>query len=394
MGKRAAIYDPYLDTLGGGERYCLTVAEILLKNGYQVDLFWSGDDSLVEKAEKRFSLDLKGLRIVPDIFEIKPQKLEMLEDNDDLFKFINRSINPQKIHFKFKKIVAKIKNNHKYDLIFYLSDGSLPLLFGKKNYLHIQVPFSSSTNNQFKKLLNKAKLQLFSNVICNSQFTAKFQESALKNKVLILYPPVDVDKFYSNEKKENIILSVGRFDNILNAKKQDVLIDAFKTLIESGKAHGWKLVLAGGSILDPKNNSYFKYLQDKAKDLPVDFVVNPPFDVLKDIYSKSKIYWHATGFEVDEDKHPENTEHFGMTIVEAMAAGLVPVVIDKGGIPEIIDNGVNGFLWRSLNQLISKTQKLIDNPEMLKLMSQQSLINCQQFSKENFEKKLLTIIEK
>jgi len=39
---RAAIYDPYLDTLGGGERYCLTVAEILLKNGWQVDLFWSG----------------------------------------------------------------------------------------------------------------------------------------------------------------------------------------------------------------------------------------------------------------------------------------------------------------------------------------------------------------
>ena len=33
MEKRAAIYDPYLDTLGGGERYCLTVAEILLIAG-------------------------------------------------------------------------------------------------------------------------------------------------------------------------------------------------------------------------------------------------------------------------------------------------------------------------------------------------------------------------
>ena len=57
--KKAAIYDPYLDTLGGGERYCLTVAEILLKNGYKVDIFWSGDKTLIEKAEKRFSLDLK-----------------------------------------------------------------------------------------------------------------------------------------------------------------------------------------------------------------------------------------------------------------------------------------------------------------------------------------------
>ena len=33
MRKQAAIYDPYLDTLGGGERYCLTIAEILLKKG-------------------------------------------------------------------------------------------------------------------------------------------------------------------------------------------------------------------------------------------------------------------------------------------------------------------------------------------------------------------------
>jgi len=393
MGKRAAIYDPYLDTLGGGERYCLTVAEILLKHNYQVDLFWSGDNSLIDKAEKRFSLDLKGLKIVPDIFEIKPQKLELLEENEDLFAFINRSINPHKIHFKFKKLFSKIKNNHKYDIIFYLSDGSLPFLFGKKNYLHVQVPFSSPTN-YLKTVLNKTKLQLFSNVICNSQFTAKFQKNFFKNKVLVLNPPVDIDKFYSSDRKENIILSVGRFDNILNAKKQDILIDAFQSLIESEKIRGWKLVLAGGSLLDPKKNSYLKYLQEKARDLPIEFVVNPPFDVLKDIYSKSKIYWHAAGFQVDENKHPENTEHFGITIVEAMASGLIPVVVDKGGIPEIVDNGVNGFLWQSVDQLITKTKKLIDNPEMLKLMSQQSLINCQQFSKENFEKKLLNIILK
>ena len=35
---RAAIYDPYLDTLGGGERYCLSVVEFLLQNNYQVDI--------------------------------------------------------------------------------------------------------------------------------------------------------------------------------------------------------------------------------------------------------------------------------------------------------------------------------------------------------------------
>ena len=391
MVKRAAIYDPYLDTLGGGERYCLTVAEILLKNGYKVDLYWSGDETLVQKAETRFSLDLSNLNIIPDIYEVKPQNLDLLEENENLTKSINSFLNPKKINFKFKKFYNKISNNRQYDVIFYLSDGSFPFLFGKKNFLHVQVPLVK-IDNKLNDLLNNFKYKFYTNIVCNSQFTAKFQKKISKEKVLVLYPPVDIDKFNSHQKKENIILSVGRFDNILNAKKQDILIDAFRSLVVREKINNWKLVFVGGSLLEPKNNSYLQYLQKKSANLPIEFMVNPPFNILKDKYAESKIYWHAAGYDVDENIHPENTEHFGITVVEAMASGLVPVVISKGGIPEIVDNGVNGFLWQTTDELISKTKNLIDNPDTLKLMSQQSLINCQQFSKDNFEKKLLSII--
>ncbi len=47
---KAGIYDPYLDTAGGGERYCLTLAETLLKNGWEVDIFWPADRWVFRRA--------------------------------------------------------------------------------------------------------------------------------------------------------------------------------------------------------------------------------------------------------------------------------------------------------------------------------------------------------
>jgi glycosyltransferase involved in cell wall biosynthesis len=393
MIKKAAIYDPYLDTLGGGERYCLTVAEILIKNGYTVDLFWSGDNTLISKAEKRFSLNLEKINIVPDTFSCQPTNIDPIEDSQqlpDISRIIQQS---QKVTDKLKTFFKRISNNRQYNLIFFLGDGSIPTLFAKKNFLHVQVPFASQQNLS-SKFTSFLKSKFLTNVICNSQFTAKYQPSQFQNKTLVVYPPVDVEKFSPDKHKENTILSVGRFDNILNAKKQDLLIDAFRKLIKKHPSSNWNLTLAGGSLIDPNNNAYLKLLQKNANNLPVKFIVNPPFEVLQKTYSTAKIYWHAAGFGVDETTHPENTEHFGIVVVEAMASGLVPVVVAQGGIPEIVDNGVNGFLWKNIDELIEKTEKLIENNDLLYRMSQQSLINCQQFSKDNFEKKLMGIINK
>lgn len=392
MIKKAAIYDPYLDTLGGGERYCLSVAELLLKNGYQVDIFWSGDPDLIKKANLRFNLDLAKLNLVPDIFKVHPQKIESVEDAESLAIIASHSqIQPNPAQ-RLSAFINKVKVTRQYDLFFYISDWSVPFLFSKNNFLHVQVPFVMAGNSK-EKILNKIKLHFFKNIICNSQFTQRFAQNYFGRKCRVVYPPVDIAKFTSKGKKEDIILSVGRFDNLLNSKKQDVVIKAFKQIYESRPDCGWKLILAGGSLEKPEKNSYLHHLQSLASGLPIEFNINPDFKTLSDIYSRSKIYWHAAGYDVNEEIHPESTEHFGMAPVEAMASGLVPLLVAKGGLPEIIDDGKSGFLWNNVDELIAKTNLLIESDQLLKEVSQAAVIKSQDFSKEKFSENFLSLIK-
>lgn len=391
MKLKAAVYDPYLDTLGGGERYCLTVAEILLKNNYDVDIFWSGDPNLLKIAQERFSLELNNLKIVPDIFHLSVNSFNLIEDNTSVAK----NVNPPKVRDnsieKINKFIKKIKVSQQYDVIFYLSDGSLPFIKSNQSILHAQVPLQTKITF-FNKINNFIKLMSFRKVVCNSKFTSNVIDKYYSKKSIVLYPPVDVQRFFNSENKQKIIISVGRFDNLLNSKKQDVLITAFRNLFQNKANQSWKLILAGGSTQTAERNSYLKHLQFLAQGLPVEFHLNPSFEELKALYSSSSIYWHAAGYGVDQIIHPENTEHFGISVVEAMAAGAVPLVVSKGGLPEIVQENLNGYLWNTPDDLISKTQLLIGNPTISSRLSSQAIKDSNIFSKSSFEASLLGLL--
>jgi glycosyltransferase involved in cell wall biosynthesis len=382
MKNIAGIYDPYMDTLGGGERYCLTVAEILLNAGYQVDLFWSGDRDIITKAETRFNLKLSSLNLVKDIFRFVPNKIECVGDKEKVTKAHQHEYERSTIINKLSNFIRKYTITRKYKVLFYLSDWSVPFIFSHNNLLHVQVPFHMSKQSFVQKILTRLKARLVNQVICNSKFTNKFALSQIGEKCVVVYPPVDIEKFSPNEPKENIILTVGRFDNILNSKNQDILIELFKTLSQHNRS--WKFILAGGSLESPASNSFLQHLRSISEGYPIEFVVNPKFSELKAIYEKSKIYWHAAGFGIDQIAHPENTEHFGMAPVEAMASGLVPVVVNKGGLGEIIQDHECGLLWDTDKDLLSYTQNLIDSPDLLKSMSNSAVTRSKQFSKESF----------
>ena len=353
--KKALIYDPYLDTLGGGERYCLTFALGLLSAGYSVEIAWA-DIYTLKKAEERFGLDLSQIKLNKSAYSICSGKSSL-----------------------WRRFLFSVK----YNLIFWVSDGSLPFLFSGNNLIHFQVPFKTIGGSP---IINKIKTLFVNKFVYNSAFTANVHENHFpKNKSFVLYPPIDVDNFRPGN-KENVILSVARFDSPSHPKRQDVLIAAFKILHKSYP--DYQLFLAGGSHGE---SDTLLQLKSQAGDLPVKFIVDPDFTKLKSLYSKAKFFWHAAGYEIDEQTDPEKVEHFGMTTVEAMASGCVPIVIGKGGQKEIIKKGT-GFLCDDAQDLAVNTIALIKKEKDYREMQQNALERSRRYSIDSFnsdQKKIL-----
>lgn len=343
MGKTAAIYNPYLDTLGGGERYMLSFAKALSDFGYDVDIEWN-DSEILNKLTSRF-----GLKVGDNV-----------------------------------KVVNSINRGENYDLCFWVSDGSIPILRSKNNFIHFQVPFQAVNGNS---LINKMKLFRINKIICNSDFTKKVIDREYGVNSDILYPPIDIQSF-KPMRKENNILYVGRFSNLLQSKGQETLIEVFKDI--SSNIPEWKLILAGG--VEVGSDKLIKKLESIIDCFPIELVKSPSFETLKELYGKSKIFWSASGYNIDQNTNPQRVEHFGMTLVESMSAGLVPVVVKAGGHKEIVENEVNGYLWESKRELSEFTKKIVNTKGLLNQLSKNSIESAKKFSYEVFKSKVEKLI--
>lgn len=355
---RIGVFDPYLDTLSGGEKYMLSIASCL-SSQHEVFIFWDKDKEVEIKqaALKKLGIDLSSVKFYKNIFS------------------------------KNESLISRFLQSRKFDAIIYLSDGSIPLV-ATKLYIHFQFPIEWIDG---KSLKTRIKLFFVKKIFCNSYFTKHFIDKKLNVKSDILYPPVNLH-VVENMKKENIILHVGRFDvdrNESNYKKQDVMINALKEMMDEG-LKDWKFIL----IIGVRNEDRYKLnkLKQTVKGYPIEIIENPSNKILWENYSKARIYWHATGYGEDLQKYPEKAEHFGISTVEAMGAGCVPVVFNAGGQKEIVEDNKSGYLCNSIEDFISKTNALIRDENLLKKTSVASTKRSDIFSGNRFCSELKNII--
>jgi len=358
------VIHPSLNAGGGSERVCLTIIESLKEKGHNVTL-GTFEKTNWEKVEKHFG------RVVKPDAEVARSRVFGMSAYGELLNF----------HL----LLSSIPKDYEVAIVsctspwFYCPATKKTIIYmippvGYQNglkriyltpYIFIQ-----------GKFLEKAQKRV---ILTNSLFSSKVIEDVYSLKSKVLYPPVDLEAFHSSDKEE-LVVSVGRFNSY---KRFEVLLRAFANVDEG------KCVILGSIYKSTSGDSlrYLRKLRRLVNDLKlndrVELLVNSPFSILKHTLSKAKLYVHCALFE-----------HFGISVVEGMASGCVPIVHRSGGpYEDIIDHDRYGFSFEDANELADKITLLLKNDDLYTKYSGEAIKRSEFFSRENFKKRILNIVE-
>ena len=368
-----AIYHPWLHTKGGAEKVVLNIAEALSRNNKVKILTGYYDKNRTYDGFKNYAVEL-----------IQPS---LKVDN-----FLSRALSSLS-HFMF----GKVKNIKSYDLLI-VSTGGISELITLHNYINPTIAYCHtplrvahqfydyyiSKSNLSKKIalwlsvkiykiLEKKSWKKMDYCICNSKNTRNNiikYDLANEEKLMVIYPGVDLKRFKPKKNSKNYLLVTGRFKNYKNF---ELAIKSFKKL--RIKYPNFKLIIAGSKD-DKEYFKKIKKLSDKVGN--INLRTNVSENELIKLYQNCFAYLFTA---INED--------FGITPIEAMACGKPVIAIDEGGVKETVENNKTGFLVESNADCMSNAiLKLLKNKKLYKKMSRNAIKQAQKFSWKSFQKSI------
>ena len=193
--------------------------------------------------------------------------------------------------------------------------------------------------------------------IANSRYIAKRIAKNYGREAHVIYPPVDVNRFFLCKDKEEYYITISR---LVPYKKVDLLVEAFRHI------PGKKLIVVG----DGPEMSKLK------KNAPknVEFLGFIPENQCKILLSKAKGFL----FMAKED--------FGISPVEAQSAGIPVIAYGKGGVLETVIHHKTGILFeeQTVASLLSAIKHFENYEEHFDPQAIRS--HAFQFSKERFKR--------
>ncbi|MDR7130535.1 glycosyltransferase involved in cell wall biosynthesis [Algoriphagus sp. 4150] len=120
-----------------------------------------------------------------------------------------------------------------------------------------------------------------------------------------------------------------------------------------------------------------------SESLPSNFQVYPVQSDVHPFFRRASLIINLT--------HPEDcVETFGMTILEGMYYGLPAIVPTKGGVTELVENGINGFQlnYTDLDRIAAEINKMANDQIYWGELSRGAMLKRAYFSRENFGAKI------
>jgi len=384
---RISIYnEPAGSGIGGSEFVAAILAEALARD-HTVDLFHRIPSLTAEKLAANTGTKLDNVR------------LQCVDKPDSQPKGLSH--NPLAHYRESQKIQAEL--SHGYDIFVAIVHDVPPFSHARKGGLIVlfpapAAPYVKPEGGVDVKLARKRpgrylyqswawkkRMDSYGFKTAISDFSRLWTKKRWGIDCTIVYPPVNTS--FNTVDKEKIILSVGRFAlrGQGHRKNQEEMLEVY------GRMNGehtldWQYFSVGGLHVSTSHQAYFEQLSALAAKNSATVVANLPRNELTSLYERASIFWHASGYGEDQNVDPVLVEHFGISTVEAMAAGCVPVVINRGGQPEIVEHGVSGFVWETLDELKNYTSRLIGDDDLRRQMSVAARKRAQMFSREMFLK--------
>ncbi len=216
-----------------------------------------------------------------------------------------------------------------------------------------------------------------------------FKEKYKVNRNVYVIPTgIEIEKFYlENNKNLNILekrnsLGIAKDDFVIlfvgrigTEKNIDLLLNGMDKLIKLSKKI--KLLIIGDG---PDMGYYKEYVYKRKLGKNVIFTGKVPWDSISEYYLIADIFATASV-----------TETQGLTVIEAMAAGLPVVCINDESFTGTIMNNVDGIIFNNLEEYIEAITKLYQDRELLKNLGKKARIDAEKYSSEKFATSVLEV---
>lgn len=390
------LYNLNLRARGGGEKLTLVMAEHLSLS-HQVRLFCL-DPRDVSTLESYFGVNLSRVQVV----RLRPPGLRMRLLGKMTGRHERAFLLQHFLQIRKLKLDLFVNSSYASGLACPAARGLLVCMFPHRpSAVEPRGGALEAVADHVEKRLTgfdaREAAASYTAVAAISRYSAEWIGKLWGRRSEIVYPPCD-DMGPPAAAKRKVILHVGRFNadvgrEEIHHKGQGLLLETFRGMTELHR-EGWELHLAGSVGAGEESAAFAARLTESARGLPVTFHFDAPLAELRELYRRAAVYWHATGYGFPVEEHPARQEHFGITTVEAMSAGTVPVVYGTGGQREVVTDGEDGFCWNETAELASRTALLANDTKLRERMARRAVASSRRFGREAFAASVKNLVER